>query len=60
MQDINMMLMTLVVGTMILMVGILLSKEPDQSLRSTLKMSFACGSWFFLALGAQILVLTSL
>jgi hypothetical protein len=60
MQVINMMLLMLVVGTMILMGGILLFRDSGQSLRSALNLSIACGSWFFVALGAQILVLAIL
>lgn len=57
MQDIYAMLLMLIIGTMILMFGILLSREPEQSLQSALKFSLTCGVCFFLALGAQVLVI---
>lgn len=60
MQHINAMLMMLVLGTAILMIGILLTRESGQSIRSALNLSLVCGSWFFVALGAQILVIALL
>lgn len=60
MQDIYSMLLMLVIGTMVLMFGIMLSREPGQSMQSTLKFSCACGACFFVALGAQIFVISIL
>ena len=54
------MLSTLAIGTIVLMFGILVSKEPDQSLACTLRSSLAWGAGFFLSMCVQVLVLAAL
>lgn len=54
------MLSTLAIGTIVLMFGILVSREPDQSLTCTLRSCLAWGTGFFLSMCVQVLVLATL
>lgn len=50
------MLAVLVVGMIVLMAGILITREPGQSLRGALNESLAWGVALFFSFGAEILM----
>lgn len=51
------MVMTLSIGTIILMAGILINRDSGQSIGSVVKESLTWGTGFFFALGTQIAAL---
>ncbi len=50
------MLAVLVVGVIVLMVGILMNREPGQSFQSSLNDSLVWGMGFFVSFGAEFLM----
>jgi hypothetical protein len=53
------MLAVLITGMLILMVGILMNREPGQSLYSAIKDSIVWGTGFFLTFGTEFLMLAN-
>lgn len=47
-------------GIVILMVGIILTRDPEQSLGDALKEGAGWGTWFMTVFGSQALVLSGL
>ncbi|MDD2914432.1 MAG: hypothetical protein PHP70_03865 [Gallionella sp.] len=50
-------LAVLVVGMVVLMAGILINKDPDQSMQDVLSESLVWGVAFFFSFGAQTLII---
>ena len=53
-------LVALVIGVAILMTGILINREPEQSLWSSLIESLVSGVFFLLSFGTEVLVLENI
>ena len=53
-------LMYIVVGAVILMAGMLLSREPGKSLQSAFAESLAWGTGFVVMLGAQVVAIAAM
>jgi hypothetical protein len=51
---------TLTIGTAVLMLGILMFREPEQNFRVALRSCLAWGAGFFLSMAAQIAVLAAI
>ncbi|HLP98743.1 MAG TPA: hypothetical protein VK149_09885 [Sideroxyarcus sp.] len=59
MNPISIMLVTLFIGALVLMAGIWMSRDPEQSAHAALKECIAWGSGFCLTLGAQIVAIAA-
>ena len=60
MHPITIMLISLLGGSAILMLGIVVTREPERTFESTLREGLAWGSWLFCFMGAQILAISLL
>ena len=60
MISINASLMIILVGTVILMIGVMLFREPRRSFRSTCTECVAWGLGFFLSMSVQVALIASI
>lgn len=60
MISINTSLMIILVGTVILMIGVMLFREPSKSIRSTCNECVVWGVGFFLSMSVQVALIASM
>lgn len=53
-------LLTVATGAVVLMAGIIICRESDQSIPSTLRECFAWGTGFFVAMSVQVILIANL